>query len=90
LKPYTDWAFLIGRDRVDGIVSNKHRSAYQRAAWVLGSLAEIHAARGETQNTRSLIEEYCKEKYNRHTAFRREVRQVISDSPLLRQFGSLM
>jgi hypothetical protein len=90
LKQYTDWAFQIGRERVDGIVSNTHRSAYQRAAWVLGSLAEVYAAQGDVQKAGSLIHEYCKEKYNRHTAFKREVKQMISRSTLLRQLDKLI
>ena len=45
LEKYMDWAFRIGRERVDGIVSNTNRAAYQRAAWILGSLAEIYIAR---------------------------------------------
>ena len=85
LKRYTDWAFRIGGNRVDGIVSNKHRSAYQRAAWVLGALAEVHASRGNNEKAGALIHEYCKEKYSRHSAFRREVKQVISESMLLRK-----
>ncbi len=85
LKQFTNWAFQIGGDRVDGIVSNKHRSAYQRAAWVLGALAEVHAARGDVEKAGALLHEYCKERYNRHSAFRREVKQVFSESLLLRQ-----
>jgi hypothetical protein len=83
LNKYTDWAFQIGRERIDGIVSNTHRSAYQRAAWVLGSLAEVYAAQGDVKKAGSLIHEYCKEKYNRHSAFKREVKQMISESTLL-------
>ncbi len=88
LEPFTEWAFMIGRNRVDGIVSNTHRSAYDRAAWVLVSLAEVYAARGEAQKAKSLFTEYCKVKYNRHSAFKREVKQVISESTLLRQSGN--
>lgn len=88
LKKYMDWAFQIGRERVDGIVSNTHRTAYQRAAWVLGSLAEIYAAQGDVKKAGALIHEYCKEKYNRHTAFKREVKQMINGSSLLRQLGN--
>ena len=90
LKRYTDWAFQIGRERVDEIVSNTHRSAYQRAAWVLGSLAEVYAAQEDIEKAKSLIYEYCKEKYNRHTAFKREVKQVLGGSILLRQLGKLI
>lgn len=89
-KQYSNWAFKIGEDRVDAIVSNTHRAAYDRAAWVLGSLAEVYAASGDVEKARSLMHKYCKEKYNRHTAFKREVKQVLSESTLLRQSGILI
>ncbi len=88
LKQCTDWAFQIGRNRVDGIVSNTHRAAYERAALVLGSLAEVHAARGDVEKAASLLNEYCKQRYNRHVAFRREVKEVVSESILLWQMGT--
>jgi len=77
------WAQEIGRKRVDGIVSNTHRGAYKRAALVLGCLAEVFTAKGETRIAQGLFREFCKQKYNRHTAFKREVRSVIADSRLL-------
>jgi len=78
------WAQEIGRKRVDDIVSNTHRGAYGRAAMVLGSLAEVFAAKGETKTAQNLFRECCKQKYNRHTAFKREVRSVIAGSRLLK------
>ena len=61
------------KKRVDEIVSNTHRGAYNRAAMVLGSIAEVFTAKGETQIAQDLFHEFCKQKYNRHTAFKREV-----------------
>ena len=78
------WAQEIGRKRVDDIVSNTHRGAYDRAAMVLGSLAEVFIAKGETKTAQNLFHEFCKQKYNRHTAFKREVRSVIAGSRLLK------
>lgn len=78
------WAQEIGRKRVDDIVSNTHRGAYDRAAMVLGSLAEVFTAKGETKTAQNLFHEFCKQKYNRHTAFKREVRSVIAGSRLLK------
>ena len=69
---------------MDDIVSNTHRGAYDRAAMVLGSLAEVFAAKGETKTAQNLFHEFCKQKYNRHTAFKREVRSVIAGSRLLK------
>nr|WP_319495376.1 hypothetical protein [uncultured Desulfobacter sp.] len=77
------WAQKIGKNRVDEIVSNTHRGAYDRAAMVLGSLAEVFTAKGETQSAQDLFHEFCKQKYNRHTAFKREVRSIIDDSRIL-------
>ena len=77
------WAQKIGKKRVDEIVSNTHRGAYDRAAMVLGSIAEVFTAKGETQTAQDLFHEFCKEKYNRHTAFKREVRSIIDGSRLL-------
>lgn len=79
-KVYLDWVFAIGRERIEHIVSNKHRNAYARAAQVLGSLAEVHAARGEALKASQIIHEYLKEKYSRHVAFRREVEDVLKTS----------
>jgi hypothetical protein len=81
---YFEWAQEIGRNRVDEIVSNTHRGAYNRAAMVLGSLAEVFIAKGETKIAQNLFDEFCKQKYNRHTAFKREVRSVIAGSRLLK------
>jgi hypothetical protein len=56
------WAEEIGRKRVDDIVSNTHRGAYDRAAMVLGSLAEVFTAKGETETAQNLFHEFCKQK----------------------------
>ena len=77
------WAQKIGKKRVNDIVFNTHRGAYNRAAMVLGSLAEVFTAKGETQAALDLFHEFCKQKYNRHTAFKREVRSIIDGSRLL-------
>jgi hypothetical protein len=78
------WAQKIGKKRVDDIVSRTHRGAYHRAAMVLGSLAEVFIAKGETQIAQDLFHEFCKQKYNRHTAFKCEVRSIIDGSKLLK------
>lgn len=81
---YFKWAEKIGRKRVDDIVSNTHRGAYDRAAMVLCCLAEVHAAKGDTRAAENLFHEFCKQKYNRHTAFKREVKAVVDGSNLLK------
>ena len=41
LDAYRKWSVTVGEKRVNDIVSNTHRSAYDNAATVLGSPAEI-------------------------------------------------
>lgn len=84
LNRYRQWVVDIGEQRINHIVSNKHRKAYGRAAMVLGSLAEVMTAEGNKNKAGSLLHEYCRVRYNRHVAFRREVRQAVDKSQVLR------
>lgn len=86
---YLAWAEKIGKRRIEHIVSNKHRRAYERAAQVLGSLAEAYATMGQKSKTLKILHKYYNEKYNRFSAFRREVKAVVKDSELLRNSGFL-
>jgi hypothetical protein len=70
----------IGR-RVDAIVSNQHRGSYHKAAGLLVAMAETLADRGEKQDGMGFIEKY-KNKYSRHTAFKREVACAVQASGL--------
>ncbi len=83
------WAEKIGQSRIDGIVSNKHRGAYDRAAEVLGSLVEAYMVMGDEKKALNILRLYYNEKYNRHSAFRREVKSVATDSALLQRCGFL-
>lgn len=83
------WAEKIGKMRIDHIVSNKHRRAYERAAQVLGSLAEVYAATGKKTKATKILRKYYNEKYNRFSAFRREVKAVEKNSDILRNSGFL-
>lgn len=82
-KKFMSWAERIGRRRIDHIVTNKYRNAYGRAAEVLGALAECWAVDGKTEKSRGIIEEFRNQKYNRFTAFKREIDQVIGNSGIL-------
>lgn len=84
---YLAWAEKIGKRRIDHIVSNKHRRAYERAAQVLGSLAETYAEMGQISKAIKILHNYYNEKYNRFPAFRREVKAVVVGSDLLRNCG---
>ncbi|MGD9384356.1 MAG: hypothetical protein PVH55_09920, partial [Desulfobacterales bacterium] len=86
---YLRWAEKIGKSRIEHIVSNKHRRAYGRAAQVLGSLAEAYTAMGQKNKAVKILHKYYNEKYNRFSAFRREVKAVVTDSNLLKTFGFL-
>jgi len=83
------WAEKIGKGRIEHIVSNKHRSAYDRAAQVLGSLAEAYLAMDQENKALKILHEYYNEKYNRFSAFRREVKSVVIRSDLLKKSGFL-
>ncbi|MBS3809422.1 MAG: hypothetical protein KGY38_04630 [Desulfobacterales bacterium] len=82
-KEFWNWAKKIGRARIDHIVSNKHRGAYDRAAAVLGSLCECLLLCHRKNDAQKLAHEFYSEKYNRHSAFRREVKSVFSSSEVL-------
>ncbi|MEA3232236.1 MAG: hypothetical protein U9Q05_10835, partial [Thermodesulfobacteriota bacterium] len=88
-KKYFSWAEKIGKGRIDHIVSNKHRNAYERAAQVLGALAEAYMTRGQNDKAKKIIHHFYAEKYNRFSAFRREVKSVVTSSQLLRTAGFL-
>jgi hypothetical protein len=83
------WAEKIGKGRIEHIVSNKHRAAYVKAAQVLGSLAEAYLKMGKKNKAIEILHEYYNEKYNRFSAFRREVKSVVMHSGLLKKSGFL-
>lgn len=87
LDSYRKWAGTIGEQRVNHIVSNTHRNAYDRAAKVLGALAETMVVAGNKIKAQALLQEYCKVLYNRHSAFRREVREAVGGSKILAGMG---
>ncbi len=86
---YLAWAEKIGKSRIEHIVSNKHRRAYERAAQVLGSLAEAYVAIGQKKKTAKILHRYYSEKYSRFSAFRRDVKAVVLGSDLLKNSGFL-
>jgi hypothetical protein len=86
---YFSWAEKIGTKRIEHIVSNNHRRAYERAAQVLASLAEVYFAMGQQSKAAKILHNYYNEKYNRFSAFRKEVKAVVKASDLLRNSGFL-
>ncbi len=88
-QKYAAWADGIGRSRIEQIVSNKHRGAYDRAACVLGALAEYYVLSNRKDKALSLLNEFLKVKFPRHHAFRSEVKGVIGGSPLLKELRAV-
>ncbi|WP_456386287.1 hypothetical protein [Desulfolithobacter sp.] len=76
-----------GRKRVEYIVSRKYRNAYNRAACTLGAMAEMLVVQGKKQEAEALLHEYYYKVFNRYSAFRREVREAITTSPLITGMG---
>lgn len=86
-EKYAAWAEKIGRDRVEGIVSGKHRRAYDRAARVLGALAEYYVLSNAREKARALLNEFLRVKFPRHHAFRTEAKRVVGGTVLLKDLG---
>jgi broad specificity phosphatase PhoE len=82
-EQFLQWAIRIGSKRIEQIVSSQHRSAYQRAAEVLGALAECFLLRGDMAKARDTMQEYRNQKFSRHKAFRQKLDQVIGSSQIL-------
>lgn len=85
LKKYFQWAVKLGEKRIQHIVSNKYRKAYKRAAKVLVAIAEAYAANNDNQKAASMLKKYYYELFNRFSAFRSEVREVLGMSEILRK-----
>ncbi len=78
---YLRWAEKVARARVDHVVSKKHRGAYRSAAETLVALGEHYAVTARPDSAATLIQKY-RDRFNRHTAFKRELREVLSQSAL--------
>lgn len=86
-QKYLAWADKIGRDRIGHIVSNKHRGAYARAAQVMGALLETWSVVAEKDKAMDLFTSFYHEKFNRFSAFRKEVKRVVSQSRVLKNLN---
>ena len=78
------WTDNICRERVEQIVSNQHRNAYDRAARALGAVAECYVHLNEKDKAINLLNEFVRTKFPRHSAFRAEVKRVVNGSALLK------
>ena len=78
---YFAMAEKAAKMRINAIVSNKHRKSYWKAAELILAIAEIYWSNSESEKGRMLIDHFQK-KYNRHSAFQRELKTAIKESHL--------
>jgi hypothetical protein len=74
-KLYHEWCVNEIKNRVEGIVRNQHRGSYDKAAFLVMSMAETIAATEGMQAARSYISSY-KANYPRHRAFLAEIKEL--------------
>ena len=79
---YLNAARSIAWKRMEAIVSNKHRKAYERAARILLATAEAISLRKNPDIGLNLPRE-AREEFPRHSAFRRELNQLLAYSSVL-------
>lgn len=72
----------VARKRARHIVSNQLRQAYGRAAEAAVACAEAFYLAGRNKAGNDIIKG-LREEFPRHSAFRRELQDLVSDSPLL-------
>jgi hypothetical protein len=83
-QDYYAWCLNETSGRVDAIVKNQHRGSYYKASALVVSIAEIIRSKGDNSAATAFINGY-KEKYPRHTALHRCLRDDIQ----LTKFGKL-
>jgi len=76
---YLKWCCNEIGKRVDGIIGNKYRKSYHKAADLLVAMAETLTNRGEKQKGVDLIIKY-RSKYPRHSAFKGELTRSMQES----------
>jgi hypothetical protein len=76
-------ALTLGKNRIEAIVSNRHRHAYNRAAEALGALMECYLLNNQKSESLQLLALYKDEKYGSYQAFRSEVTRMMEESELL-------
>lgn len=78
---YFSMAEKAGKMRINAIVSNKHRKSYWKAAELILAIAETYWSNSESEKDQLLIDHF-QQKYNRHSAFQRELKAAIKESHL--------
>lgn len=78
---YFSLAEKAAKMRINAIVSNKYRKSYWKAAELILAIAETYWSNSESEKGQMLID-YFHKKYNRHSAFQRELKAAIKESHL--------
>jgi hypothetical protein len=68
--------------RVREILDKKHRRAYERAARLVGAVAEARIMAGDPGSGHALLEN-IRQQFSRYSAFTREMGKIARCSPLL-------
>jgi len=80
-EEYLKAAEKVAFKRVDGIVGEKHRKSYWKAAQLLLAVAETYWSNSRVGEGQKLVSGF-KEKYNRHSAFKTELQKAVKKSKL--------
>ncbi len=75
-------AWSIAERRVKEILDKKHRRAYERAAMLVGAVAEARIMAGDPESGHALLED-VRQQFSRYSAFTRELDKIARRSPLL-------
>jgi hypothetical protein len=75
-------AWNIAERRVKEILDKKHRRAYERAAMLVGAVAEARTLAGDPESGRGLLAN-TRQQFSRYSAFTRELDKIARRSPLL-------
>ncbi|WP_417913872.1 hypothetical protein [Candidatus Electronema sp. JM] len=73
----------LSADRAEQIISNKYRKGYARAAEALGGYMECLILHEQRSQAAAFLDLKRNQQYKRYPAFRQELDDVVSKSPLL-------
>ena len=75
-------AWSVAERRVKEILDKKHRRAYERAAMLVGAVAEAQTIAGDPESGHALLAN-VRQQFSRYSAFTRELDKITRRSPLL-------
>ncbi|MCK4609203.1 MAG: hypothetical protein KAT71_06965 [Gammaproteobacteria bacterium] len=74
---YLPWCVNIAKRRINEIVSNTHRGAYERAAILTSVCVELFKCRNEIKKATNFYSA-IKQSFPRHSAFQRELKKIFN------------